>query len=126
MLYEISDFFYTSQYEGKRDNYKKLVKKLEGYKKDLDKAIKECDQSISNFYKTYEEDSKLYGDAVDLFFEKSKELKDKTDRYKERLQHVNGEISSKITDARELYNQYVQKCEEEDKELKKKWEEEHK
>jgi prefoldin subunit 5 len=123
MFYEISDWFYTSEYESKRNNYKKKVAKLTSYKNDLDNAIAQCDAAINNYYQIYEGDSKLYGEAIDLFFDRSRELKSKIDSYRERLRNVSNEIGSKIEASSELYNDYVEKCEEEDRELKRKWEE---
>jgi hypothetical protein len=117
------DFIFGTENEKKRDNYKKKVRKLTEYKSDLDKLISDYDDYVSylpfKFEDTYALSNELYGDAVDLFFERSKEAKDSIDKCREKLKAMSDEIGIKIAKANELYSYYSDKVTEEEAKEKK-------
>ncbi len=123
--YDLWDIFDYSLNERKRDEYKSAKKKLNKYKENLDEYIEKCKYNIQGFSDIYFENVNIYGEAIDLFCEKSEKSHKDIKSYIDRLELISSIIGKRRDKAQELYSYYLRQCEIEDENERRKWEEEN-
>lgn len=102
--------------ERKRDEYKKALEKLSEYQSKIENYTSECREAYKGFelVHNYGINNNLNGEAIDTFKGRSAKIHQNNLSYISQLENASSIMSEKVDKAREVYQNYCRKCEEEE------------
>lgn len=114
--YSIYDFCTTSYNEEKRDYYENLLNELREHLGTINTSLQKCETAIAGFESTYSSDEELYGKFIEVYCKYTNDMKDNLEHEIAVAKVVRDNLVEALEKSETLYQKYVTKCIEEDKE----------